>query len=85
MKASSRRSLRLAAGLLALAALASPIVPASAAPYTEGNIVIYRAGDGTSPATDIHGAPVYLDEYTTAGVLVQSIAIPPPRPARTVR
>ncbi len=46
-----------------------------AAAFTPGNLVIYRIGDGSatlaSPAT-----PAFLDEYTTAGVLVQSIALP---------
>src|SRR6266481_9833495 len=43
--------------------------------FTQGNLVIYRVGDGTaalgSPAT-----AVFLDEYTPAGTLVQSIALP---------
>src|SRR5687767_8535084 len=48
---------------------------AAQVPFTAGNIVVYRVGTGaatlTSAATD-----VFLDEYTPAGVLVQSIAMP---------
>ena len=40
-----------------------------------GDIVIYRVGDGNS-ALSSASAAVFLDEYTTAGVLVQSIAVP---------
>lgn len=46
-----------------------------AAPFTNGNVVIYRVGDGGSSLLNT-GAPVFLDEYTPAGVLVQSIAMP---------
>ncbi|MEO8367916.1 MAG: ExeM/NucH family extracellular endonuclease [Candidatus Solibacter sp.] len=44
------------------------------AAFTPGNLVVVRSGTGatlTSAAT-----AVFLDEYTTAGALVQSIAIP---------
>jgi hypothetical protein len=46
-----------------------------AAPVTPGNIVIYRAGSGTNALANT-GNNVFLDEYTTAGSLVQSIAMP---------
>ena len=45
------------------------------AAFTPGNLVIYRVGDGTSPLAGT-GNPVFLDEYTTAGTLVQSIPMP---------
>lgn len=48
---------------------------AMAAPITPGNLVIYRAGSGTNSLANT-GNDVFLDEYTTAGVLVQSIAMP---------
>ncbi|GAB3871045.1 hypothetical protein GCM10028824_20390 [Hymenobacter segetis] len=48
---------------------------ASAAPFTPGNIVVTRVGDGTAALTTAATA-VYLDEYTPAGVLVQSVALP---------
>jgi len=47
----------------------------SAAPITPGNLVIYRAGSGTNALANT-GNDVFLDEYTTAGALVQSIAMP---------
>lgn len=46
-----------------------------AAPITPGNLVIYRVGAGTNPLANT-GNNVFLDEYTTAGSLVQSIAMP---------
>ena len=46
-----------------------------AAPFTAGNVVIYRVGDGIGSLVNT-GNPVFLDEYTPAGVLVQSIAMP---------
>jgi hypothetical protein len=46
-----------------------------AAAFGSGNLVIYRVGDGTAPLTNT-GNRVFLDEYTTNGVLVQSIEIP---------
>lgn len=45
------------------------------AAFTPGNLVIYRVGDG-SAALGSTGTAVFLDEYTTAGALVQSIALP---------
>ncbi|MBK7440555.1 MAG: T9SS type A sorting domain-containing protein [Bacteroidetes bacterium] len=43
--------------------------------FTAGNIVVVRVGDGTTSLVNT-GNPVYLDEYTTSGTLVQSIALP---------
>jgi hypothetical protein len=48
---------------------------ATAAPITPGNIVIYRVGSGTNTLGNT-GNDVFLDEYTTTGSLVQSIAMP---------
>jgi hypothetical protein len=48
---------------------------AQAAPFTPGDLVIYRVGDGTGSLVNT-GNAVFLDEYTTAGTLVQSIAMP---------
>src|SRR5262245_40428571 len=50
-----------------------PGVPHTA--FTPGNLVIYRVGDGSTSLTNT-GNPVFLDEYTTAGTLVQSIVLP---------
>jgi len=70
-----RGSLRLfLGGLVAAAALILPN-PADAAPFTAGNLVVYRVGDGAA-ALASNATAVFLDEYTTAGVLVQSIAMP---------
>lgn len=48
---------------------------AGAGPFTAGNLVIYRVGDGTLDLTN-RGNVVFLDEYTTNGVLVQSLMLP---------
>jgi hypothetical protein len=40
-----------------------------------GNLMIYRVGDGTVALANT-GNPVFVDEYTTSGTLVQSIAMP---------
>jgi len=45
------------------------------AAFTPGNVVIYRVGDGAAGLVNT-GAAVFLDEYTTGGTLVQSIALP---------
>ena len=49
--------------------------PAAAAPFTAGNLVVYRVGDGTF-ALSPTGNKVFLDEFTPLGTLVQSIALP---------
>jgi hypothetical protein len=43
--------------------------------FTEGNLIIYRVGDGVSSLANT-GNPVFLDEYTPTGILVQSKALP---------
>jgi len=47
----------------------------SSAQFTRGNLVVYRVGDGVS-ALSSAGTAVFLDEYTTAGSFVQSVALP---------
>ena len=61
--------------LALVAALIGQPRPARAAAFTPGNFVIYRVGTGTGVLTNT-GNPVFLDEYTPAGVLVQSIPMP---------
>ncbi len=46
-----------------------------AADFTQGNLVVVRVGDGSATLSNA-SAPVFLEEYTTAGTLVQTIAIP---------
>jgi beta-lactamase superfamily II metal-dependent hydrolase len=48
---------------------------ATAAAFTAGNIVVYRV-DGNGAALNGSGTAVFLDEYTPAGSLVQSVALP---------
>ncbi len=44
-------------------------------PFTPGNIVVYRVGNGISPLSST-GNVVFLDEYTTNGTFVQSVPMP---------
>jgi hypothetical protein len=62
--------------LLPLAVL-SFLAPAALAqtPFTIGNIVVVRVGDGGA-ALSTASAPCFLDEYTTSGTFVQTIALP---------
>src|SRR5262249_33964866 len=46
-----------------------------AALFSSGNLVIYRVGSGTGSLVNT-GSPIFLDEYTSGGVLVQSIPLP---------
>ena len=48
---------------------------ATAAPFTAGNIAVYRVGSGTGSLINT-GNEVFIDEYTPAGVLQQSIPMP---------
>jgi hypothetical protein len=50
-------------------------VLAPTAGFTPGNLVVCRIGDGVSALTSSATA-VFLDEYTTGGILVQSVAMP---------
>src|SRR6185295_105301 len=45
------------------------------ASFCDGNLVVYRTGDGVTPLANT-GSPVFLDEYTPTGSLVQSIPVP---------
>ncbi|WP_158277465.1 immunoglobulin domain-containing protein [Opitutus sp. ER46] len=43
--------------------------------FTPGNLVVVRVGDGSTGLLNT-GNPVFLDEFTTTGTRVQSIALP---------
>jgi hypothetical protein len=60
--------------LLAVAAFVAAAAFAQA-PLTTGNLVVVRVGDGVAALSNASTA-TFLDEYTPAGVLVQSIAMP---------
>ncbi len=59
-------------GLLTLLASAGLAMAAS---LTPGNVVVYRIGTGTGSLV-VTGNPVFLDEFSPTGTLVQSIALP---------
>jgi hypothetical protein len=68
---------RLGSFLLCLVPSLVGLVPsAHAAPFTNGDVVVYRVGSGGTDALVNTGSPVYLDEYGPGGGLIQSIAMP---------
>jgi hypothetical protein len=48
---------------------------AHGSPFTPGNLAVYRTGDGSRTLVNT-GNPIFIDEFTTNGTLVQSIAMP---------
>lgn len=64
--------IRSSLSILAVSLLATV---SSAAPFAEGNLVVLRIGDNATAPTNA-ATPVFLDELTPAGVLIQSIAVP---------
>jgi hypothetical protein len=60
------------AGVVVLGLLPSM---ASAIPFTAGNLVVEQIGDGTTTLNSA-AAPVFVNEYTPSGTLVQSIPMP---------
>lgn len=72
MRSGNRSAVAAALAALAISLAASGI--SVALPVTPGNIVIYRVGDGVAPLGSL-GTPVFLDEFTTAGTLVQTIPV----------
>lgn len=67
-----RPLLGIALGLLAWLGSAQTL---HASGFTPGNLVVVRVGDGTATLTNASTA-VFLDEYTSAGAFVQSVALP---------
>ena len=49
---------------------------ALAGPFTAGNLAVVRVGDGSAALSSVATA-TFIDEITTGGTLVQSIALPP--------
>ncbi len=44
--------------------------------FTAGNLLTLRVGETAGPALSSAGAPIFLDEYTPAGLFVQSKPVP---------
>ncbi len=75
-------SARLMHSVVVSALLLSLIVPFLAAPlsvqaagFTAGNVVVVRVGTGTGSLINT-GNPVFLDEYSPSGTLVNTVALP---------
>ncbi len=64
---------RIGLGAIALSGLLT-VGSANSASFASGNVVVLRVGNGASLVNT--GSPIFLDEYTPAGSLVQSIALP---------
>ena len=75
MSLKSLRAVVLFSAIAALFAIPGPAQGAPPVPFTAGNLVVYRVGDGVA-ALSTAAAPAFLDEYTPAGVIVQSVALP---------
>src|SRR5262249_26127015 len=81
VRRSSDSLLRLSIAVV-LAGIASLIFTAdrrvrAASTFTPGNLVIYRVGTGALGANLVNtGNPIFLDEYTPSGTLVQSVPLP---------
>ena len=63
------------AAVLSAACMLHPVAPLQAAQFTAGNVVVYRVGTGAAALSNASAA-VFLDEYSAAGTLVQSIPLP---------
>lgn len=61
-------------GIAAVPSSLSTSTPST--PFTPGNLLAVRVGNGYSPLSTLpSSAPVYLEEYTTSGVLVQTLQL----------
>ncbi|MCB9877307.1 MAG: hypothetical protein H6835_06865 [Planctomycetes bacterium] len=61
--------------LVAAALLSAQAALAQGLPPSPGNLIVLRVGDGAATLTSA-AAPIFFDEYTPAGTLVQSIPVP---------
>ena len=61
--------------LATLGFVAARAAEAEATGFSAGDVVVYRVGNGTSGLSSA-GTPVFLDEYSPSGALVQSVALP---------
>jgi Bacterial Ig-like domain (group 3) len=65
-----------AAATVAGTVLVSGVAPAAAVGgFSAGEVVVYRVGDGSATLSG-SGAPVYLDEYSPNGTLLESVPLP---------
>jgi hypothetical protein len=66
------RKFRALSGMLFLLLIGSGV---QAGNFKPGNVVVVRVGSGNTALTNA-STPVFLDEYTPAGLLVQSVSLP---------
>ena len=51
------------------------LITTAQAQFTAGDLVVLQEGDG-SAALSSAGTPIFLDQFTTGGAFVNSLAIP---------
>jgi hypothetical protein len=64
-----------AVGLVLILGLTAATAAEASTGFTAGNVVVYRVGTGSSALSN-SATPVFLDEYTPSGTLVQSVELP---------
>jgi hypothetical protein len=72
----SRHRVATVATIVALSWLGAHGVGTAQSPLTFNNVLVYQAGSGTNALNSTTGNDVLLKEYTPAGTLVQTIALP---------
>jgi hypothetical protein len=79
MNRASIPCLTAAAALTLCAGAAHAVINSTAAsftPITPGNVVVYRVGDGAATVLSNAAMPVFVDEFSPTGTLIQTIALP---------
>jgi len=64
-------NIKIQAATIGIAAL----ITSAQAQFTAGNLVVLRDGDGSAPLSNA-GTALFLDQFTTSGTFVNSLAIP---------
>ena len=61
--------------LAGVSLLTLALITSAQAQFTAGNLVVLRDGDGSAPLSNA-GTAIFLDQFTTGGVFVNSLSIP---------
>jgi len=74
-KMKSMKTMKTTTRILAITASLLSTLAVSQAQFTPGNLVILQDGDGSAPLSNA-GTALFLDQFTTSGVFVNSLSIP---------
>ena len=74
-----KTDIKIQAAAIAIVAL----ITSAQAQFTAGNLVVLQEGDGTAALSNV-GTEIFLDQYTTGGSFVNSMAIPSNGPTALV-